>query len=155
MPSTEVSAGLLMFRKRAGEVEVLLVHPGGPFFAKKDAGVWTVPKGRVEAGEDLLVTAQREFEEETGFHSSPPFLELGTVRQKSGKVVHVWAFEGDCDPSLLVSNTCEIRWPPNSGRTLTIPEIDRGAWFEKEQAHALIRDEQRPLLERLASALAR
>lgn len=101
------------------------------------------------------MTAQREFEEETGFQSSPPFLELGTIRQKSGKTVHVWAFEGDCDPSLLISNTCEVAWPPNSGRTLTIPEIDRGAWFDEEQAHASIRQEQQPLLGRLASALAR
>ena len=144
-----------MFRRRGARLEFFFVHPGGPFFAKKDAGVWTVPKGRVEADEDLLVTAQREFTEETGFHSSPPFLEIGTVRQKSGKIVHVWAFEGDCDPSLLISNTCEITWPPNSGRTQTIPEIDRGAWFDEEQADARIREEQRPLLGRLASALGR
>ena len=130
------------------------MHPGGPFFARKDAGFWTVPKGLVEAGEDRLAAAQREFEEETGFTPLPPYYDLGSVQQKSGKVTHVWAFEGDCDPSLLVSNTCEIAWPPNSGRMLTIPEVDRGDWFSSEQAHARISEEQRPLLERLAATLA-
>ena len=153
MLSTAVSAGLLLFRKRSNRLEVFLVHPGGPFYARKDAGFWTVPKGLVEPGEDLLTTAQREFTEETGFTPAPPFLELGAVRQKSGKTTHVWAFEGDCDPSHMVSNTCQITWPPNSGRLLTIPEVDRGAWLSTERARTLVRDEQRVLLDRLPQAL--
>ncbi len=153
MPSTAVSAGLLMFRKRDHGLEFFLVHPGGPFFAGKEAGFWTVPKGLVEAGENLLATAQREFTEETGFTPAPPFFELGAVRQKSGKTTHVWAFQGDCDPSAMVSNSCQIAWPPNSGRTLTIPEVDRGGWFNAEQARGLIRREQCALLDRLPGAL--
>ena len=154
MSNPAVSAGLLLFRKREIGLEFFLVHPGGPFFARKNEGFWTVPKGLMEPGEDLLSTAQREFKEETGFTATPPFYELGAVRQKSGKLTHVWAFEGDCDPSRLVSNTCEIVWPPNSGRRLVIPEIDRGDWFHAEQARALIRAEQRALLDRLADTLA-
>ena len=154
MSSSAVSAGLLMFRK-GSELEVFLVHPGGPFFAKKDAGFWTVPKGLVEEGEDLLTTAQREFTEETGFTPLAPFLDLGSVRQKSGKVTHVWAFEGDCDPAQLRSNTCEIIWPPNSGKELTIPEIDRGGWFSLEAAMQYIREEQRGLLNILADIAKR
>lgn len=153
MASTKVSAGLLLFRRGSTGLEVFLVHPGGPFFAKKDAGSWTVPKGLVEPGEDLLVTAQREFTEETGFVAEGPFLELGSVKQKSGKVTHVWAFAGDCDPAQMVSNTCEIAWPPNSGRVLTIPEVDRGAWFSADEARAKMREEQRVLLDRLAAVI--
>jgi predicted NUDIX family NTP pyrophosphohydrolase len=120
------SAGLLMYRKRKDELEVLLVHPGGPFWEKKDQGAWTVPKGEYEEDEDPLAAAQREFFEETGFLASGDFIELGSVRQKSGKVVIAWAFEGDCDPAQLVSNTCEIEWPPKSKKRLEIPEIDWG-----------------------------
>ena len=153
MASDKVSAGLLLFRRRAEGTEVFLVHPGGPFFANKDEGYWTVPKGLVEQGEDLLTAAQREFTEETGFAPAPPFIELGSVRQKSDKVTHVWAFQGDCDPRAMVSNTCEIAWPPKSGKLLKIPEVDRGAWFRNEEARRLIREEQRVLLERLTAML--
>ena len=155
MSAAKISAGLLMFRRPEGVLEFFLVHPGGPFFAKKDAGFWTIPKGLAEQDEDLLTAARREFIEETGFAPVPPFYELGSVRQKSGKLTHAWGFEGDYDPSLLVSNTCEISWPPRSGRTLTVPEVDRGAWFDTEQAYAFCREEQRTLITRLAEVLAR
>src|SRR5436190_21607642 len=110
------SAGLLMYRLRDGKLEVFLVHPGGPFFAKKDAGVWTIPKGAANEGEDLLECAKREFREETGFDPGlGPFVPLGTVKQKGGKTVHAWAAQGDCDPAKLRSNTVEVQWPPKSG----------------------------------------
>jgi len=149
------SAGLLMFRSRSPELEVFLVHPGGPFWSKKDEGAWTLPKGEYEIGEEPLAAAQREFHEETGFGVHPPFLELGSVRQRSGKVVRAWAFEGDCDPTQLVSNTCQIEWPPRSGKRMEIPEVDRGEWFTLVQAAAYIREEQRPLLLRLQHELDR
>jgi predicted NUDIX family NTP pyrophosphohydrolase len=147
------SAGLLMYRRRSGGLEVFLVHPGGPFWAKKDLGAWTIPKGEYEAEEDPLAAAQREFEEETSFVPSGPFLPLGTVRLASGKTVMAWAFEGDCDPARLVSNTCEIEWPPRSRRRLEIPEVDRGEWFSLEQAYGRIRKEQGTLLRVLSSLL--
>ncbi len=143
-----------MFRRAGDAVEVFLVHPGGPFWAKKDHGVWTVPKGEYGPDEEPLAAAQREFAEETGFAVSGPFLELGSIKQKSGKVVEAWACEGDCDPALLVSTTCEIEWPPRSKKTLVIPEIDRGAWFSIAVAGTFLREEQEPFLERLALALA-
>ena len=143
-----------MYRKRKDELEVLLVHPGGPFWEKKDQGAWTVPKGEYEEDEDPLAAAQREFFEETGFLASGDFIELGSVRQKSGKVVIAWAFEGDCDPAQLVSNTCEIEWPPKSKKRLEIPEIDRGRWFPFSTARQFIRLEQVPLLETLENRLA-
>jgi len=148
------SAGLLLYRKRQGELEVFLVHPGGPLWAKKNQGAWTLPKGEYQAEEDPLSAAQREFQEETGFLASGPFLALGSVRQKSGKIVIAWAFEGDCDPTQLISNTCSIEWPPRSGRTMEIPEVDRGQWFRLTDAHQHIREEQRPLLEALVERLA-
>lgn len=143
------SAGLLLYRRGADGLEVFLVHPGGPFWAKKDRGAWSVPKGEYGADEDPLTAAQREFLEETGFAVSGPFVELGTIRQATGKLVSVWAVEGDCDPAALVSNLCEIEWPPRSGRTMQIPEVDRGAWFALHEASEQILDSQRPLLERL------
>jgi predicted NUDIX family NTP pyrophosphohydrolase len=143
------SAGLIMFRRLKDELEVFLVHPGGPIWAKKDEGAWTVPKGEYEDDEDPLVAAQREFEEETGFTATGEFLNLGTIKQKSGKRVTAWAFEGDCNPANLKSNTCEIEWPPRSGRRLEIPEVDRGRWFSIEEARRFIREEQRPLLDNL------
>src|SRR5690348_5544342 len=136
------SAGLLMYRRSSGRPEVFLVHPGGPFWAKKDLGAWTIPKGEYEAGEDPLAAAQREFQEETSFTPTSPFLPLGTVRQASGKTVIAWAFEGDCDPAQLVSNTCMIEWPPRSARHMEIPEVDRGAWFSLDEARVRIRKEQ-------------
>jgi len=142
-----------MFRHRNGELEVFLVHPGGPYWEHKDRGAWTVPKGQVEDGEGLLTAAQREFQEETRFLAAPRFLSLRSVRQKSGKTTFVWAFEGDCDPADLVSNTCSIVWPPRSGQEITIPEVDRGGWFSLADARPLIREEQRVLLQRLSGAL--
>ena len=148
------SAGLLMYRKPKDEMEVFLVHPGGPLWEKKDQGAWTVPKGEYEENEEPLAAAQREFFEETGFNASGDFIELGSVRQKSGKVVIAWAFEGDCDPAQLVSNTCEIEWPPKSKKRLEIPEVDRGRWFTLSTARQFIRLEQVPLLETLENRLA-
>jgi predicted NUDIX family NTP pyrophosphohydrolase len=152
--SPKRSAGLLMYRRLNGGIEVLLVHPGGPLWAKKDKGAWTLPKGEYEADEDPLTAARREFYEETGFIASGDFIELGSVRQKSGKVVTAWAFEGDCDPSKLVSNTCEIEWPPRSGRQMEIPEVDRGNWYSLAEARQYIREEQCKLLETLVERLA-
>jgi predicted NUDIX family NTP pyrophosphohydrolase len=153
--TSKQSAGLLMFRRRSTELEVFLVHPGGPYWSKKDAGAWTLPKGEYEAGEEPLATARREFREETGFDAHEPFIELGSVRQKSGKVVLAWAFEGNCDRAQLVSNTCEIEWPPRSAKRIEIPEVDRGAWFSPAQAAKSIRQEQQPLLQRLEKELDR
>jgi predicted NUDIX family NTP pyrophosphohydrolase len=147
------SAGLLMYRRRESGVEVFLVHPGGPFWTKKDQGAWTLPKGEYEADEDPLEAARREFQEETGFLASGKFIELSSVRQKSGKIVIAWAFEGDCDPAELVSNTCEIEWPPHSGKRMEIPEVDRGRWFGFAEAHDYIRAEQGELLDRLEQHL--
>ena len=143
------SAGLLMFRRQADGLEVFLVHPGGPFWAARDQGSWTIPKGEYGADETPLAAAQREFTEETGFSAAGPFADLGEIRQKSGKRVRAWAFAGDADPSQLVSNTCKVEWPPRSGRRITIPEIDRGRWFSLEEAHSYIRDEQRSFLRAL------
>ncbi len=143
------SAGLLMYRRATDELEIFLVHPGGPFWAGKDKGAWTIPKGEYEQDEEPLLAAQREFKEETGFQAAGEFLDLGTVKQKSGKIVMAWAFQGDCDPSQLSSNMCQIEWPPRSGRRIEIPEVDHGRWFSMEKAHKHIREEQRLLLDRL------
>ena len=148
------SAGLLMYRERGGGVEVFLVHPGGPMWARKDEGAWTIPKGEYGAEEEALAAAQREFHEETGFTAAGKFLELGWVRQKSGKVVTAWAFAGDCDESKLVSNTCEIEWPPRSKKKIEVPEIDRGRWYGIKEAGRFLRAEQRSFLEVLAERLA-
>jgi predicted NUDIX family NTP pyrophosphohydrolase len=149
------SAGLMMYRRSAGELEVFLVHPGGPFWARKDKGAWTIPKGEYEPEENPLDAARREFEEETGFQTTgeflDQFLDLGTIKQKSGKLVKAWAFEGDCDPASLTSNTCEIEWPPRSGRHLEIPEVDRGRWFSIEEARKYIREEQQTFLDNLGA----
>jgi predicted NUDIX family NTP pyrophosphohydrolase len=150
---TKQSAGLLMFRKSGKTHEVFLVHPGGPYWAKKDRGAWTLPKGEYDDGEEPLAAAQREFHEETGFIAQEPFLEIGSVRQKSGKIVKAWAFAGDCDPHALISNTCEIEWPPRSKKRIVIPEVDRGAWFSLTSARDSIREEQRTLLLRLEETL--
>ena len=147
------SAGLLMYREGRDGIEVFLVHPGGPFWAKKDHGVWTLPKGEYDEDEESLAAAKREFQEETGFVPNGTFVELGSIRQKSGKIVIAWAVEGDCDPAQLTSNTCEIEWPPRSGKRLEIPEIDRGSWFSAQTARIYIRPEQIPLLEALESRI--
>jgi len=142
-----------MFRRKGGEEEVFLVHPGGPFWAGKDAGAWTVPKGEYVDGEEPLDAAKREFTEETGFAAKGDFIDLGTVRQTSGKIVNAWAFEGDCDPGKLVSNNCEIEWPPRSGRKMEIPEVDRGAWFTVAEARKRILKSQEGFLDVLGEKL--
>ncbi len=148
-----VSAGLLLFRRGGGALEVLLVHPGGPLWAKRDDGAWSVPKGECGDGEDPLAAAQREFREETGFEPHGPFRELGSVRQRGGKTVVAWAFEGDCDPAALRSNTFTIEWPPRSGQQRAFPEVDRAAWFTLDEARRKLNAGQLPLLERLAITL--
>jgi predicted NUDIX family NTP pyrophosphohydrolase len=148
------SAGLLMYRRALGIVEVFLVHPGGPYWSKKNEGSWSIPKGEYEPGEEPLSAAVREFQEETGFRVSEPFIALGSVQQKTGKIVVAWAFEGNCEPADLVSNTCEIEWPPRSDKKLVIPEVDRGDWFSLDTARKVIRNEQTPLLDALTQQLA-
>jgi predicted NUDIX family NTP pyrophosphohydrolase len=132
---SRISAGLLMFRRRENRFEVLLVHPGGPFFARKDDGVWTIPKGEAAGEEDLLTRAQIEFEEELGFQPRGDWIELGSIKQKGGKTVHAWAFEGDLPDSFkLKSNVFEMEWPPRSGKLQKFPEIDRAEFFRGEIA---------------------
>ncbi len=149
------SAGLLMFRRGAGGLQVLLAHPGGPFWARKDDGAWTLPKGEAGADEDALATALREFEEETGCRPAGPFIELGEVRQKSGKRVQAWAFEGDFDPAALRCNLFELEWPPRSGRRQQFPEIDRVEWFTLDAARRKLLPVQHPFLDRLAELAPR
>ena len=150
---SEISAGLLVYRNPR-DVEVLLAHPGGPYWAKKDAGAWTIPKGLVEFGDGLLETAQREFTEETGFIANGPFLPFGSVRQKSGKTVHCFACEGDFDPAQLVSGSFEIEWPPRSHRHQTFQEVDRVGWFGLPEANVKILGYQLPFLRALEEMLA-
>lgn len=148
------SAGLLLYKRQGGEINVLLAHPGGPFWAKKDKGAWTLPKGLVEAGETPLDAAIREFKEETGFPVAGEFVTLGAVVQRGGKHVEAWAVEGDCDPGALKPFTFEMEWPPRSGRMAKFPEIDRVAWFDLAEAAERILPSQRPFIERLAALLA-
>jgi predicted NUDIX family NTP pyrophosphohydrolase len=150
---SEISAGILVFR-RARQTEVLLAHPGGPYWAKKDAGAWTIPKGLADADEDLLATARREFTEETGFVAHAPFVPLRAVVQKSGKTVHGFACEGDFDPARIVGNSFEIEWPPKSGRHQSFPEIDRVEWFALAPAREKIIPYQQPFLDELETLLA-
>lgn len=137
-----VSAGLLMFRVRCSRLQVLLAHPGGPLWRNKDEGAWTIPKGEVQPGEDALDAAIREFEEETGCRPSPPYIPLGVIRQKSGKRVHAWAFEGDCDPAQVRSNVFSMEWPPKSGKQQQFPEIDRAEFFSMDEARKKINPAQ-------------
>jgi predicted NUDIX family NTP pyrophosphohydrolase len=147
--NAKLSAGLLMVRRRENEGEVLLVHPGGPYFRNKDEGAWTVPKGLVDGGEELLDAAKREFVEETSFElEAASFVPLGEVRMKSGKRVHAWAFAGDCDPSALKSNDFEVEWPPRSGKMQAFPEVDRAGFFDRKTALSKIIEAQRPLVDR-------
>jgi predicted NUDIX family NTP pyrophosphohydrolase len=148
---TQISAGLLVYRRSAERVEVLLAHPGGPFWAKKDTGAWTIPKGLADcaADPDLLATAQREFTEETGFTAEGPFLPLRPVTQTSGKIVHAFACAGDFDPAELASNTFEIEWPPRSRRRASFPEVDRAEWFTIAQARQKILSGQLGFIDRL------
>lgn len=145
----QVSAGILLYRRGSSGTEVFLVHPGGPYWAHKDQGAWSVPKGLVDAGEEELAAARREFAEETGFEV-PGAREqaLGAFRLPSGKRLHVWAVEGDCDPTDLRSNLFNIEWPPGSGRTGSFPEVDRGGWFDRAAALRNIASGQRPVLEK-------
>lgn len=147
------SAGLLMFRRTGDGLEVLLAHPGGPFWQRKDLGAWTIPKGEFAAPEPALEAAQREFAEETGFAVVPPLLALGDVVQASGKRLSAWAFEGDCDPRQLRCNEFELEWPPRSGRRQRYPEIDRVGWFGLAQARHKLLPAQCALLDRLEQAL--
>jgi predicted NUDIX family NTP pyrophosphohydrolase len=148
------SAGLLLHRERDGERQVLLVHPGGPMWAKRDAGAWSIPKGEYEAGEDPLAAARREFEEELGVvPPDAPLIDLGEIKQKSGKVVSAWALAGDVDVSEITSNTVEVQWPPRSGKMLEIPEVDRAEWFGIQEAREKINAAQVELLDRLADIL--
>jgi predicted NUDIX family NTP pyrophosphohydrolase len=144
-----VSAGVLLFRRVAGSLEVFLAHPGGPFWAKRDGGAWTVPKGVVDEGEDLLDAARRELREETGLAPAGPFLPLGAIKQKGGKTVHVWACESDAEPSTVTSNDTRVEWPRGSGRWLTFPEVDRCEWFGLDEARGRINPAQAELLDRL------
>jgi predicted NUDIX family NTP pyrophosphohydrolase len=143
------SAGLLLYRKRDGALEVFLVHPGGPFWAKKDAGAWTIPKGEIGENEGALAAARREMAEETGFSPEGRFIELPHIRQKAGKLVIAWAVEGDCDPAQLRSNLFPMEWPPRSGQTADFPEVDRGEWFSLGKAREKILEAQQPLLDAL------
>ncbi|HEX6027172.1 MAG TPA: NUDIX domain-containing protein [Solirubrobacter sp.] len=144
------SAGILLFRRREGGLEVLLVHPGGPLWAKKNLGVWSIPKGEYDADEDPLACALREFEEETGTALAPgELIELGEVRQKSGKWVRAWALEGDLDPATVRSNTFSMEWPPKSGRMQEFPEVDRAEWFDLDAARERINPAQAAFLDRL------
>jgi predicted NUDIX family NTP pyrophosphohydrolase len=156
--SRKVSAGILLFRLRDGHAEVLLGHPGGPFFANRDAGNWTIPKGEPGEDDELPSAAAREFEEETGHALSAvaldpaaPLIDLGSVVQASGKRVHCWAVEGDLDPALASSNTFEMAWPPGSDRLQTFPEIDRVAWFPIDEARRRANRSQAELVDRLAA----
>jgi predicted NUDIX family NTP pyrophosphohydrolase len=153
---TKTSAGLLMFRRTEKGTQVLLVHPGGPFFRKKDEGAWTVPKGEVAEGENLVARARIEFREELGTEpAAAQLIELGSVKQKGGKTVHAWAFEGHLPENFVVaSNTFEMEWPPRSGRTQEFPEIDRAEFFSIEAAKLKINPAQVPFLERLTNLLA-
>jgi predicted NUDIX family NTP pyrophosphohydrolase len=149
------SAGILLFRHGEPGLEVLLVHPGGPFFARRDDGAWSIPKGLYEDGEEPLAAARREFAEELGSECPDgSALELGEIRQKNGKRVTAWAVEGDLDADSITSNTFELEWPPRSGRRQEFPEIDRAAWFTLDAARTKLLAAQTPLLDRLADALA-
>ena len=148
--ATVISTGLLLYRRRSSGAEVLLVHPGGPYWAKKDDGAWSVPKGIVDPGEDELAGARREFLEETGFalNANADARDLGTFPQPSGKRLRIWAIEGDCNPVDLHSNLFDLEWPPKSGRIVQFPEVDRGGWFDKEQALQKVTEGQRPVIDR-------
>jgi predicted NUDIX family NTP pyrophosphohydrolase len=148
-----VSAGLLLFRRPNGRLEVFIAHPGGPFWRDRDVGAWTIPKGIVETGEDLLDAARREFVEETSIQPSPPFIPLGSIRQKAGKTIHAWGWEGDADPGKVVSNRMRTEWPRGSGRMIEFPEVDRCAWFDAATAKSKMNPAQAELVDRLEAAL--
>jgi predicted NUDIX family NTP pyrophosphohydrolase len=152
----KISAGLLMYHLetgRIGSLEVFLVHPGGPYWRNKDEGAWTIPKGEVDSGEELLAAAIREFSEETGLTPAGPFVTLGFVKQKSGKTIHAWAFPGHCDPGQIHSNTFELEWPPKSGQKQEFPEVDRAGFFDLATARHKILPSELPLLDRLKTLI--
>jgi predicted NUDIX family NTP pyrophosphohydrolase len=150
------SAGIVLYRVRSGALEVLLVHPGGPVWARRDAGAWSFPKGEYDAGDDPREAALREFEEETGTALPPgDLIDLGSVKQKGGKVVSAWAVEGDLDPNTVKSNTFRMQWPPRSGRWATFPEVDRAGWFRAEEAREKLVPAQAEFVDRLLGRLGR
>jgi predicted NUDIX family NTP pyrophosphohydrolase len=151
---SNVSAGLVLYRRIGPSLEVFLAHPGGPFWRGRDAGAWTIPKGTIDPGEEALDAARREFREETGLEPSGPFEGLGSIRQKGGKVVHAWAWEGDADPARVKSNMTSMEWPRGSGRRLAFPEVDRCGWFDVVAAREKINPAQSELLDRLEASLA-
>jgi predicted NUDIX family NTP pyrophosphohydrolase len=156
-PRSRISAGLLMFRRKNNQIEVLLAHPGGPFFTRKDDGAWTIPKGEAAPGEDLLTRAQVEFEEEIGIRpeSCRNWIELGSIKQKGGKTVHAWAFKGDLPESFAIkSNLFEMEWPPRSGIRRKFPEVDQACFFPEEVARRKLKSAQLPFLDRLRAALS-
>lgn len=148
----QISAGILLYRRKRDTTEFFLVHPGGPFWARKDNGAWTIPKGLAAPGEDLLAAAKREFLEETGFAPEGEFRFLGEFKQPSGKIIHVWTVEGDCDPAQLKSNFFPLEWPPKSGKIQQFPEIDHAAWLNETQARVKILRGQLPILDALSAA---
>jgi len=150
----KLSAGLLMYRRRGRGVEVFLAHPGGPFWKNKDDGAWSIPKGEYSGGESALDAARREFREETGFEPGTDFVALGEIRQPSGKIVSVWAFEGDCDAAMVRSNTFSLEWPPKSGHQREFPEVDRADWFSLDAARVKLLKGQVPFLDRLVAKLS-
>jgi predicted NUDIX family NTP pyrophosphohydrolase len=149
-----VSAGLLLYRRLGVALEVFLAHPGGPFWAQRNAGAWSIPKGLVDEGEALLGAACREFEEETGIRPIDPFLPLGSVCQKAGKLVHAWAWEGDADPAHVTSNLMRTEWPRGSGRWLRFPEVDRCAWFDPQTAREKLNPAPAAFIDRLEAQLS-
>ena len=156
--SSRVSAGILLYRWKDGRLEVFLAHPGGPFFTMRDEGCWTIPKGEVDAGEDLLATAQREFAEEIGVPLKPgsTFLPLGSIQQKGGKIVHAWAAEQEWDDTQPIrSNEFTMEWPPGSGRRQSFPEVDRAQFFPLDEARRKLKERQVPLLDRLLELVQR
>lgn len=152
--SNKQSAGILVYRTGARGLEVLIAHPGGPIFRKRDEGAWTIPKGEIEPGEEPLAAALRELAEETGYVLEGPYLPLGTVKQKSGKIVHAWACPGDVDPTALKSTRFDMQWPPRSGRIQSFPEVDRVQYFEPEAARVKLNPAQSELVLRLVAALS-
>jgi predicted NUDIX family NTP pyrophosphohydrolase len=149
----KISAGILLYRRRPAGVEVMLAHPGGPFWAKKDLGAWSIPKGLVNEGEDWLAAAKREFQEETGMAIAGDFVELGAFKQPGGKTIVAFAQEGDFDPASLTSNAFSIEWPPRSGRTAEFPEVDKAAWYSIDEAMDKAAPGQRPIIGALAEML--
>ena len=143
-----------MYRRHAGILQIFLVHPGGPFWAKKELGAWSIPKGEYAQNEDPLSAAQREFKEETGLQAYGPFIPLKMLKQSSGKIIQAWAFEGDCDPTTVKSNTFLMEWPPRSGKQQEFPEIDRGEWFDIEEAKRNIQPGQAELIAELTQKIS-